>query len=54
MKKNRAEKIVVEQEREWNEKEMQEKRRQMEVLFKIECIDGGGNAPPSGGKLSGK
>lgn len=54
MKRNRAKKIVVKQEKKWSEKELQEKRRQIEVLFKIECMDGSGNAPPSGGKLSGK
>lgn len=54
MKKNRAEKIVVDQEQEWSEKELREKRKLVEILFHIKCAGGGGNAPPSGGKLSGK
>ena len=62
MKKNRAEKIVVVQEREWNEQEAGEKKQIIEAIFgsrtgtdvvEDDCCCGG-NAPPSGGKLSGK
>lgn len=67
MKKNRAEKIVIVQEREWNEQEVRAKRRRIEAVFSREffkqeqegvCDEtsptGSGNAPPSNGKLSGK
>ena len=53
MKKNRAEKIVVKQEREWSEQEVQEKKRIVEAIFG-KNFSGRGNAPPSGEKLSGK
>lgn len=67
MKKNRAEKIVVKREREWSETELLGKKRMAEAVFggdrcgnkagnrgaEDDCC-GGGNAPPSEEKLSGK
>ena len=64
MKKNRAQKIMVVQEREWSEKERMEKKQWLKGFFAVDLQENvsemensyniserGGNAPPSDGKL---
>ena len=64
MKKNRAQKIMVVQEREWSEKERMEKKQWLKGFFAVDLQENvikmekscnvaehGGNAPPPDGKL---
>lgn len=64
VKKNRAQKIMVVQEREWSEKERMEKKQWLKGFFAVDLQENviemenscniserGGNAPPPDGKL---
>ena len=64
MKKNRAQKIMVVQEREWSEKERMEKKQWLKGFFAVDLQENmiklekscnvselGGNAPPPDGIL---
>ena len=64
MKKNRAQKIMVVQEREWSEKERMETKQWLKGFFAVDLQENvikmeksgnvsehGGNAPPPDGKL---
>ena len=64
MKKNRAQKIMVVQEREWSEKEQMEKKQWLKGFFAVDLQENvikmekscyvsehGGNAPPPDGIL---
>ena len=64
MKKNRAQKIMVVQEREWSEKEQMEKKQWLKGFFAVDLQENvikmekscnvsehGGNAPPPDGKF---